>query len=86
MTAPSLDVAALSALPEDALDARLRDFAREHGAEALPVLAALAAEGADRAVRRAAKRALYRLSQRGVTAPPRPAPKPIVASRTSSAS
>ena len=46
MTAPSLDVAALAALPEDALDARLRDFAREHGAEALPVLAALAAEGA----------------------------------------
>jgi len=78
MTAPSLDPAALRALPEPALDARLRDFAREHGAEALPVLAALAAEGADRAVRRAAKRALYRLSQRGVTAPPRPAPKPVV--------
>ena len=81
MTAPSLDVAALAALPEDALDARLRDFAREHGAEALPVLAALAAEGADRAVRRAAKRALYRLSQRGVTAPPRPAPKPVAERR-----
>jgi hypothetical protein len=78
MTAPSLDPAALRALPEPALDARLRDFARKHGAEALPVLVALAAEGADRAVRRAAKRALYRLSQRGVTAPPRPAPKPVV--------
>ena len=78
MTGPALDVAALRALPEDALDARLRAFAAEHGAEALPALSALTAAGGDRAVRRAARRALYRLSQQGVTPPPRPAPKPVV--------
>ncbi len=78
MSGPALDLAALRVLPEDALDARLRAFAAEHGVEALPALAALAAAGADRAVRRAAKRALYRLAQQGVTPPPRPAPKPVV--------
>src|SRR5438445_319495 len=77
MIAPALDLERLRGLPEDALDDTLRSFADAHGAEALPVLGALAA-GAERAMRRAAKRALYRLAQRGVTAPARPAPRPVV--------
>jgi hypothetical protein len=80
MTAPALDLAELRALPEAALDARLRAFASEHGAEALPILSELA-DGGERAVRRAAKRALYRLAQRGVTLPPRPAPRSVVERR-----
>ena len=81
MTAPALDLAELRALPEERLDAALRAFADRHGAEALPVLSQLAAEGAERALRRAAKRALYRLAQRGMTPPPRRAPKPVVERR-----
>ena len=77
MIAPALDLERLRGLPEDALDDTLRSFADAHGAEALPALGALAS-GAERAMRRAAKRALYRLAQRGVTAPARPAPRPVV--------
>src|SRR3989441_7025605 len=66
MIAPALDVERLRGLPEDALDDTLRSFADAHGAEALPALSLLAS-GAERSVRRAAKRALYRLAQRGVT-------------------
>src|SRR5207247_1189831 len=77
MIAPALDLERLRGLPADALDDTLRSFADAHGAEALPVLGALAS-GAERAMRRAAKRALYRLAQRGVTAPARPAPRPVV--------
>jgi hypothetical protein len=80
MTAPALDVERLRGLGEDALDAALREFAGAHGADALPALTDLAA-GGDRAQRRAAKRALYRLSQRGVSAPPRPARRPVVEAR-----
>jgi hypothetical protein len=72
---------ALAAASGEALDAGVWGFASEHGAEALTVLAALAAPGGDRAVRRAAKRALYRLAQRGVTAPAAPAPRPVVERR-----
>ncbi|HKB26780.1 MAG TPA: hypothetical protein VKG64_17230 [Methylomirabilota bacterium] len=79
MTAPALDVERLRGLDEDALDAALREFANAHGAQALPALGALAADGA-RGLKRAAKRALYRLAQRGVAAPPRPAPRPVVES------
>lgn len=71
-------LAALAGAPADALDQALREFAADHGAGALVVLTALASERADRGVRRAAKRALYRLSQRGVTMPARPAPRPVV--------
>jgi hypothetical protein len=67
----------LAAVPPGALDEGLRAFAAEHGAVALPVLTALA-EATERNVRRSAKRALYRLAQRGVTPPPRPAPRPVV--------
>jgi hypothetical protein len=71
----------LTAAPEAIADAALRDFAQAHGAAALPVLSALAEDPAARGVRRAARRALYRLSQKGVTAPPRPAPRPVVERR-----
>jgi hypothetical protein len=66
------EVQTLAALPEAILDATLRAFADAHGAAAHPVLAGLAAAGRPRPLRRAAKRALYRLDQRGVTpaAPP----------------
>ena len=76
-----LDVAArqtLGAAAEPLLDQALRDFAAAHGASALPVLTTLAADDHARGVRRAAKRALYRLAQQGVTAPARPARRPVV--------
>jgi len=65
MTDPAagLDPGSLRGLSEDALDERLRAFANEHGAGALPALSGLAESSADRSVRRAAKRALYRLGQ-----------------------
>lgn len=71
-------LATLACAASDALDQALREFAAAHGAGALSVLTALTSERADRAVRRAAKRGLYRLSQRGVTVPARPAPRPVV--------
>jgi len=82
MTDPvtSLDPASLRGLSEDVLDERLRAFANELGAGALPALSGLAEGAPDRVVRRAAKRALYRLSQRGV-APTPPPPAPVVQRR-----
>ncbi len=71
------DLALLAAAPPAALDEALRSFAAEHGASALPVLAALGPETSERGLRRAVKRALYRLAQRGVR-PPAPAPRAIV--------
>ena len=71
----------LTQAPEAVVDAALRDFAQAHGAAALPLLAALADDPTARAVRRPARRALYRLSPKGVTAPPRPAPRPVVERR-----
>src|SRR5205085_4780198 len=69
LAADSLDTTAVTTLlasaPADALDAVLRDFADVHTAAALPLLVALG-DGAHGGVRRAAKRALYRLSQRGI--------------------
>jgi len=76
--AASLDPASLRGLSEDVLDDTLRRFANEHGAGALPALSGLADSAADRAIRRAAKRALYRLSQRGVTLAPAPPTAPVV--------
>jgi hypothetical protein len=71
------DLRELAAIPADALEAALREFAGAHGAAALPVLTALAGDQAPRSLRRAAKRALYRLAQSGVTPTPaaRPAPR-----------
>jgi hypothetical protein len=70
-------VAALAAVPGAALEAALRAFADAHAQDALPVLVALGDAG-HASVRRAAKRALYRLSQRGITPPRTPAPRPVV--------
>jgi hypothetical protein len=75
-------IGTLSGASEAVADAALRDFAQAHGAAALPVITALAEDPAARGVRRAARRALYRLSQKGVSAPPRPASRPVVARRT----
>ena len=79
-----LDAAArqtLAAAGEPTLEAALREFGAAHGAAALPVLTALAADEAARGVRRAAKRALYRLAQRGVSAPAPPTRRPVVERR-----
>jgi hypothetical protein len=67
----------LAATPADALDRALRGFADTRGAEALPVLVALG-DGRHGDVRRAARRALYRLSQRGVTPAPKAAARPVI--------
>jgi hypothetical protein len=74
----SLDPGSLRGLSEEALDQKLRAFANNHGAAALPALSGLADSATDRLVRRAAKRALYRLSQRGVTPAPAPPVAPVV--------
>jgi hypothetical protein len=74
-------LAALAAAAPAALDHTLRAFADAHGAAALPVLEALTSERTGRALRRAARLAVYRLAQRGVQAPPRPSPRPIVERR-----
>jgi hypothetical protein len=71
---------ALADLPASVLDEALRQFSGARGASALPVLTALAAETAPRPVRRAAKRALYRLAQGGVTPPAPAAPSAPAAS------
>lgn len=68
----------LHGLADDVLDGVVARFAEDHAAAALPVLARLAGPGADRAVRRAAKRALYRLAQRGIVPAPPAAPRPVV--------
>ncbi len=72
---------ALTGAPEAVADAALRDFAQAHGAAALPVITALAEDPAARGVRRAARRTLYRLSQKGVAAPPRAAARPVIGRR-----
>jgi hypothetical protein len=74
-------LATLARAPEAVADAALRDFAQAHGAAALPVITALGEDPAARGLRRVARRALYRLSQKGVTAPARPAARPVVARR-----
>ena len=70
----------LAAAPPETLDAALRAFADTHAAAALPVLGALS-DTMPGAIKRAAKRALYRLAQRGVTPPPRPVSRPVVERR-----
>jgi hypothetical protein len=71
-------LAELSGLREDVLDGVVAAFADAHAAAALPLLTRLAGPGFDRAVRRAAKRAFYRLAQRGVLPAPTAAPRPVV--------
>jgi hypothetical protein len=76
---PAATAAILAEAPVDALDRALRGFADARGADALPVLVALG-DGRQGGVRRAARRALYRLAQRGVT-PARKAPSRAVIER-----
>ncbi len=76
--ATSADLASLASGSAEALDEAFRSFAKDHGADAVPVLTVLASERVDRNVRRAAKRALYRLAQRGVATKPLAAPQPVV--------
>jgi hypothetical protein len=72
-TTSALELGALAAAPAAVVEAALSAFANDRGAEALPTLTRLAAERTERAVRRAARRALYRLAQRGI------APAPVLA-------
>ena len=67
---------ALATTPAAVLDETLTAFASDRGADALPALTALASDRAERSVRRAAKRALYRLAQRGIA--PAPAQRRVV--------
>ena len=76
---PAAALATLAATPADVLDQMLRELADERGAAALDVLTKLTGDRAERPVRRAAKRALYRLSQRGVSGPAPPPSRPVVA-------
>lgn len=69
---------ALAGLPAEDLDTMLREFGTRYGAGALPALAVLASDRAERALRRAAKRSLYRLAQRGITAPRATPARPVV--------
>jgi hypothetical protein len=72
------DVQQLAALAPPEQETLLAALGAVHGAAALPVLEALVAGPGGSAVRRAARRALYRLAQRGVR-PGAPAPRrPIV--------
>ncbi len=66
------DLATIARSPDEVVDEALAAFAAERGADALATLAVLTDDRADRGVRRAARRALYRLAQRGIT--PAPAP------------
>jgi hypothetical protein len=85
-TAPGpADLAALAAIPAELVDEVVRTWAIERGAAALPLLTALASHGTGRDVRRAVRRALFRLAQRGITPPPPPPAKPIVERRTTRA-
>jgi hypothetical protein len=77
----TLDPLPLAALGTDALDGALRGFADAHAHRAVPVLTALTADRVHRDVRRAARRALYRLSQRGVARPAPPPARPVVERR-----
>jgi hypothetical protein len=74
--APAFD--ALAAFPPESLDAALRQFARSRRAEALPLLRTIAEQAPQKELRKAARRALYRLAQSGVEAPAA-APRPMVA-------
>jgi len=84
-SAPGLDAARLATLPTGALDDTLRAFADAHGARALDALRELAARADTRTVRRGAKRALYRLAQRGLAVPALPPERPVVDRRAARA-
>ena len=79
-TVAAAGTAILATAPQAALERALRELADVRGADALPVLVALG-DGGHGGVRRAAKRALYRLSQRGIAPLPRAASRPVVERR-----
>ena len=66
------ELATIARSPDAVVDEALAAFAAERGADALPALTVLTGDRADRGVRRAARRALYRLAQRGITPPATP--------------
>ena len=68
----------LRGLADDVLEDAVARFADDHAAAALPLLTRLAGHGGDRAARRAARRALYRLAQRGIVPAPTAPPRPVV--------
>ena len=74
---PAATAAAIAAAPLSALEAALRDAGDSAPEKALPVLVALG-DSAHGGVRRVAKRALYRLAQRGITPAPRAPVRPVV--------
>ena len=62
------------------LDGALRELVRRHGAEAAPVIRALADHGPSKELRKVAKLAIYRLGQGGIAVPPSPAAaRPVIA-------
>lgn len=67
----------LAAFSPESLDTALRQFAQSRRADALPLLTSLAERAPRKELRKAARRALYRLAQSGVEAPPG-APRPTV--------
>ena len=67
----------LADVPPRTLEAALEALAKRRGAEALPLVSAVAERARTKAARKAARRVLYRLEQAGVTLP-RAAPKPVV--------
>jgi len=72
------EVTPLAAVPPAELEQTLWAFARERGAAALPLLSAFA-DHTTRALRRPARRVIYRLAQRGVTmAPTASTARPLV--------
>jgi hypothetical protein len=75
------DLEALAPLSASELEEALRAFAVGHGAAALDVLTGLTAESAPRHLRRAAKRALYRLAQSGITPAPSAERPRLIAAR-----
>lgn len=72
--------ASLARFAPRTLEAALDALARRRGAEALPLVTALAEGAAGKEARKAARRVLYRLGQAGLTLP-RQAPKPVVERR-----
>ena len=70
------DPPALGRVSPAALDDALRALAKRHGADSVPLLDRLAETAPDKAHRRAAKRALYRLEQSGLRPPRGAAPAP----------
>ncbi|OGL16315.1 MAG: hypothetical protein A3G97_03645 [Candidatus Rokubacteria bacterium RIFCSPLOWO2_12_FULL_69_21] len=67
----------LADVPPRTLEAALEALAKRRGAEALPLVSAVAERARTKDARKAARRVLYRLEQAGVTLP-RAAPKPVV--------